>query len=260
MLSSAKDIIKKSISLYEKKSKDLLPYVWLLLIPTALTTVISVGLAIFQDATNIPWYFNTALYVVLAIALSIFSIWVSIALIRVTAALLENRSVKTIKQEMHDAKVLIWSTIVASIFSGLAVFFGFFLFAIPAVIFGIWFAFVSQEVALEKKHGLVALKESKKLVVGRWWKVFWRLLAPGLAFAILAWIAQSIAVLPFTFLLESYEENASIFFLGSSILAILESFIAVLIVPLATAASTILYLELKKNPVKSATPASSDQK
>ncbi len=44
------------------------------------------------------------------------------------------------------------------------------LFIIPGIIVAVWFGFSMYFVALEKIYFVNALKESKKLVVGRWWK------------------------------------------------------------------------------------------
>lgn len=51
---------------------------------------------------------------------------------------------------------------------------GIILFVIPAIIFAVWFNFVTYAVVLEGKKGFSALSFSRQLVSGYWWKVFWR--------------------------------------------------------------------------------------
>lgn len=51
---------------------------------------------------------------------------------------------------------------------------GIILFVIPAIIFAVWFNFVTYAVVLEGKKGFSALSFSRQLVSGHWWEVFWR--------------------------------------------------------------------------------------
>ncbi len=239
MLISAKDLINRSIDLYKNKSEHLLPYVWLLLIPTGLTGLVQMWTEFNGEVFSIT-------SIVLAIIFSIFSLWFTVVFIRVIAELFENRQPKGMKKELEEARHLIIPIIIASILSGLAVIAGLILFVIPGIIFAIWFAFVSQAVALDHKENGGALRMSKALVQGRWWAVFWRLLAPGFVFTIFIWIVQAIVGLPLGYLLGLFEPNSSLFILGSVLFVLAMALVAVLFVPLVTAAPTLLYLELKR--------------
>lgn len=59
---------------------------------------------------------------------------------------------------------------------------GFLLFIIPGIIFLIWFSLAVVILVFEEKRGMLALFQSKQLIAGRWWGVFWRLLVFNLIF------------------------------------------------------------------------------
>lgn len=71
------------------------------------------------------------------------------------------------------------------------------LLIVPAVIFGVFWAFAIYAVMDEKLSGMAALKQSKGVVQGRWWKVFGNLIAFGVVAGIASWIVNQIfGILP----------------------------------------------------------------
>src|SRR5690606_4456856 len=73
---------------------------------------------------------------------------------------------------------------------GLIVFGGFLLLIIPGIIFSVWYAFAALYIALEARGLTVGqvLKDSKRIVLGRWWGTVWRLVAPQVFFSIIMYI------------------------------------------------------------------------
>jgi hypothetical protein len=67
------------------------------------------------------------------------------------------------------------------------------LLVVPAIYFGVLWAFAMYIIIEEKLSGMAALKASREIVRGRWWKV----LGNTLAFAIVAGIVTSIVSMPF---------------------------------------------------------------
>ncbi|PIS40798.1 MAG: hypothetical protein COT26_01430 [Candidatus Kerfeldbacteria bacterium CG08_land_8_20_14_0_20_43_14] len=66
------------------------------------------------------------------------------------------------------------------------------LLIVPAVIFGVFWAFAIYAVVDEKLSGMAALKQSKGVVQGRWWKVLGNLIAFGFVAGIASWVVNRI--------------------------------------------------------------------
>ena len=127
--------------------------------------------------------------------------------------------------------------LIVSILTGLAVLGGLLLFIVPGIIFSVWFAFSFYVVVLDGKEGTEAMRESKKLVEGRWFDTFLRLLVPSLLFLIISGILQS----PFNLIMA----NSKSIFIGSMV-GILSSIVSIMLAPFLVASQAILYNELKK--------------
>lgn len=242
MLIKAGDIISKSFELYKKNWQLLLKYASLYLAPTLIITISATVLLPISETAEAS-IGGSAIYVILAIVMSVISIWFSVVFIKVLMALYQGGQIKNMQDELKNTVPLIFPAILASFFAGLAILGGLLLLIIPGIIFSVWFAFVLYCVVFEEKKGVEALKASKALVDGRWWSVLWGLLLPGLVFAILTMIAQWIVTIPFAFM--GTNSLASII-----ILSIVTTVVSILFIPLSTAAPTILYAELKKTPAQ----------
>ncbi|MBD3311075.1 MAG: hypothetical protein GF349_01080 [Candidatus Magasanikbacteria bacterium] len=231
MLISAGNIISESIKLYRDNAKLFLQYMGLLFIPAAITSV----LALFGN--NGAMVFINLL---VAIAAAVVSIWISIAFIRAVVDRYQNKKAGAIQPELQKATEMILPVVLVSILTGLAVLGGLILLIIPGIIFAVWFAFSYYIVILDNKKGTEALKASKQMVQGRWFGVFWRLLAPGIVFALLGFIAQAIIMLPFRPIMDTQ--------MGVMLASFFSSAVALVIAPFGSAAQSILYIELKKTP------------
>lgn len=247
MLTPAGELISQSFALYKKHRQFFLRYMMLLFIPTAIITVISNLLAYIPESDT---FLLTGLYAIALLVATIVGLWITIAFIRATATTILGKKPAEIKKEMQGVKHLIWPTIWVSFVVGLIILGGTVLFIIPGIIFSIWFSFVVYAIVLEEHTSTNAIKDSKAIVQGRWWAVFWRLVAPGFFFTIIVFIAQGIISFPINRALSGMSAESFSYIALLSLLGLLSSLISVLITPLSTAAPTMLYLELKKTAKK----------
>lgn len=239
MLLSIKDLIKKSYELYAKNAKLFFTYAVIVSIPSiALSFLVTVLRSVFnlRELT-----FLTTLYAILFLILSIvsyfLSLWFSIAFIKAVSDRYNEKNAESIKKVIIDTKKLIVPTLIVSILSGLAVLAGLLLLVIPGIIFSIWFAFSFYVVVLDSKEGTEAMRESKKLVTGRWFATFVRLFIPSLLFL----IVSGILLTPFTYIIE----NSKSILIGNMV-DILSSIVSIAMAPFLIASQAILYNELKK--------------
>lgn len=253
MLIPAGEIISKSIDLYKKNWQLFLKYIGLLLIPSALIIIAASLLGVSQKImfaflSNQSWG-SVIVYILIVIILSITSIWISMGLIKSIANRYEGKETDMIT-DIKSSTPLILTAIGASILSALAILGGMILLIIPGVIFSVWFVFTLYAVVLDNKGAAESLSFSKRLVQGRWWDILWRLLAPGIVFALLGVALQWIVGIPLGIILKSF--GGSI--IGITIYSVISNAVAMLITPLSGCAITILYLEAKKTPVVMHTP------
>ncbi|MEK7084444.1 MAG: hypothetical protein AAB932_04380 [Patescibacteria group bacterium] len=249
MLITATDIIKKSITLYKENTQLFLQYVVLLFFPNGLLSILIVFLyRISGDRGTVNDGIFIGISMLLIITMSLVTIWVSLAFIRTVAARYESKDAPHVRDALHQATPLLWPAVWSSVLALLAAIGGFILLIIPGIILSLWFAFGMYAVALDEKNAVDALRMSKSLVQGRWWSVLWRLLAPGLVFGFLSILIEGLLSLPIEFM----GEMPNLFIL--LIFNLLATAGGLLVAPLLTASSTILYLEMKKTPVPSPTP------
>jgi len=258
---SAKEIILQSVELYKKNTHLFIKYMLVLFIPTGIITILS---AIFGSTGEMVYLYGfgvtLTLYILLIILGSITSLWISLAFIKIIASKHEKKEVPNLKTSLLSIKQLIIPAILVSILNTLIIFGGFILLIVPGIIFAIWFAFAIYDVAInDTKEPIQALKNSKKLVDGRWFEVLWLLFAPGFIFSVSPMIIQKIISWPLNFIVNTTIENSFSFFFLIVLGSILSLAITLIFTPLTTAAPVILYNELKKNPLEMDKPEHPDQ-
>ncbi len=250
MLITASEIIKNSWETYSKNWRSLIPYMALLFISSAVLGLVGiVGLKIETIlGKGSLVLLNNLIVAALDVILLLFTLWTTIALFKNLRNIIENRGMIAIKESYTQTSKYLWPVIWSSFLMGLAVLGGFVLFIIPAVIFAIWFTYVFYTVIFEDKIGVTALKSSKELVVGRWWKTFWLLLAPGFFYGIIIAALQGVFTLPLGIL---FEEKTITFVLTNSLFTTL---ISSLFAPLTALTTLYLYLSAKENPIATNLP------
>ncbi|MEK7211133.1 MAG: hypothetical protein AAB731_00700 [Patescibacteria group bacterium] len=168
---SLSDLIVKPWELYRKKFKALLPLIGLIFAVAALESILrsffsaDAALSITNFLISLPFF--------------LAALWTTVLAIEFLA--------RTVRGEKLNLKELcavslkkLPMAILISVVVGAAVIGGTILLIIPGIIFAVWFNFALYAYILEGKKYLEALKESKILVTGRWFPVFWRLAAINL--------------------------------------------------------------------------------
>ena len=243
MLLSIKDLFEKSADLYKKHLKFLGQYVWIISIPAFLLSIIEPD----SGLVRIPGDF---LNILVSLSLSVVLIWMMAALVRSTAALIQNKPTKPVKEELKGATHKILPVFLASLLSSAAVLGGMIFFIIPGIIFVIWFTFITQEIVLNNVSATGSLSASKHLVEGRWWPVFWRVVAPGFAFAVLVVLTKLVFSTLFIPLRSITIDSAGSFYFFSTLTAVVDTVISVAFIPWITLVSTMVFLDLSAKPVK----------
>jgi len=118
--------------------------------------------------------FSTFFFFIITI---IINAWTSVSLLFVIR---ERGRIVKIKEALVWGWHKMFSYLWISILIGLIVALGFILLIIPGIIFAVWYSFSTYILVAEDRKGIDALKRSKEVVRGFWWKVLWRYIVLGL--------------------------------------------------------------------------------
>lgn len=248
MLLSVSELLKRGLEVYKAHSRLFLTYTLLISIPFAvLSFLYTFVIPPAQDAVNSVGPAEIVSFI-LTIIVTVWSIWVSLALVRVIWAIIKGLPIQSPKQELHNALPLLPRAIGAGILGGLLTFIGLLFLIVPGVIIGLWFTFVTQEVAIEKQTTTNALRESKRLVSGRWSAIFWRVFATAAIFFLITSIPQGLVQL----IIESISRLAHLTAgsIGQHILIFIADLIGlaitVVVTPFGTATQVVFYDDAKR--------------
>ncbi len=137
---------------------------------------------------------RAAVFALLAIPLVVIGAAIAAAMIAATADALHGKPVDmraALSTGIHRLPSLLWVSGLSSlIFLG-----GFVVLVVPAFIFFVWFRFAQDYAVIDGVRGMAALRASKRLVAGRWWTTFFRIVAPLLFFYIAARFASALVYL-----------------------------------------------------------------
>jgi len=247
MLISAGDIIKSSWELFAKNWRKLFVYMALLLLPSVVLSILGV-VSLYMSAYVPSSTISTSIIIALVGAASVvFTLWTAIAFAKVLYNCLKNQAVGEWKSVYSSSSGLIWPIIYTSFLVSLIVMGGTLLFIIPGIIFMIWYSFSFYTVVFEGKTWMQALTASKSLVAGRWWSILWRLFLPGFVFGLLAGVAATLC----SYLIELIPLSA---ITNAVVERVVSSVINIIITPVTAAASLILYVSAKENPISMPAP------
>jgi len=203
------------------------------------------GIYIYSVIPSLTWVPKIIILLVLA-ATFVFDIWVSVALVRGVKMLLGREPGGDNWQSIFNSSShLIWPAFYTSTMIALVVLLGLILFFVPGVIFTVWYCFGYYAAILEGKSGTAALAHSKRMVVGRWWPIVLRLLAPFVLFMVIGTAIRYIVVLPVNFLPLNQ-------FSVLLIQGLLATIVNILMAPLFYSSGLILYLSAKNTPLETA--------
>lgn len=246
MLITAPEIIKNSWETYSKNWKILFPYMVLLFassITLGLVGLLGLQIEKFLDKGSLI-FINNLFIAALTVALLLISLWITLALTKSLRAIIEKKEIINIKENLLQTSKYLWPIIWTSFLLILAIIGGFIMFLIPALIFAIWFAYYFYIVIFENKKGIDALKSSKELVSGRWWKTLWLILAPSIFYGIIILVIQGALNYPLIFIFG--EKTLTYFFTRS----VFTTTISALFAPLSALTTLYLYLSAKANPLE----------
>jgi hypothetical protein len=244
MLITSIEIIKNSWKIYQKNFRALVPYMLILIIPNFVlgaTGIMSLFLDQFTKA-GIWIMLNNLTVVAIVIASALFSLWANIALVKTIKEIILGKEVIKLKQGLNISSHLIWPAIVTSLLVILIILGGTILLIIPGIIFSLWYTFAYYVIILEEKTGMNALRESKKMVYGRWWEIFFRLFLPGIFFGLILMIINSIATNLTQYI---FHGTYSALISKGLLLAAINS----IAIPLSALTTILLYLSARENPV-----------
>lgn len=246
MLINVGEIINKSWGYYAKNFKKLLPMMCLLFIPNFILGLVGI-FSIYMDqyaATGVYMLINNLVVLAVFVGSLVFTLWASMALAKNLGLIVHEKPITALKEAFSDTSHLIWPAIYTAVLVFLAVLGGTILLIIPGLIFSIWFCFAYLAVIFDEKRGVAALKESKKLVSGRWWKILWRMLAPGIFYGVFFLIVLNL----FTYALEAMIDKESLQFMIAN--GFVNGILSALLSPLTALTSILLYFSAKENPVQ----------
>ncbi len=187
-----------------------------------------------------------------SLPLSLIFAAVTIGVIDAVAKTLQNKKAAVGESMLVGGHKLI-SFIWISILIGLMIALGAILLVIPALIFAVWYSFAANSLVVDGVRGSGALKASHKLVSGRWWSVFFRLVIPYLFFYFVVRFGLALVLL----LLGAVLGDPGLFFGDITDITTVSNLhiLTTTIVPqvaygfglvLATAANLIVWFDLKK--------------
>ncbi|MSU75229.1 MAG: hypothetical protein EXS55_01825 [Candidatus Magasanikbacteria bacterium] len=237
---SISNIISQAWLLYSKNWRALSIYMAFLFLPTFLMSILGiVGVSLNKVIPGSALVSNIIIGIIFIISLLI-TFWTTIALTCGLKAMLDNAPNHSWRAMFDKASPLLWPFAYTSLIVGLVVFGGTILFIIPGIIFTVWYAFTGYVVLFDGEKGAAALSASKRLVVGRWWPIIFRLIIPNLLFMFIFMAAQMVVAAPITAFLPT----------GPALVAanIVSALGKAILTPLTGAAILILFLDAKQKP------------
>lgn len=243
MLLSSRELLQATIELYRREFWLFLGYAAWLVVPAA----------VFYFAMALPQNPVTAVLIVVTVVLQLFVwLWITVCLMRATAALSMNQSVdphvlSTQSLRRVQPLLAVW------FLQSLIFIAGFLLLVLPAIIFWVWYGMAQMVTGIDERRPVEALTLSRALVRGRFLSALWRLIAGPVVITllygfVLAAILYAIAIplgIDTTLL---FSENPPLWE------SLMDTVVSMFVMPLYIIYLTLLYLDLKKNPLEKAAP------
>lgn len=244
-LLGAADIIDRSWEVVRRNIGRFLPIVGVFLIPSIAATVAFETLS-GQNLGIGPWQ-GPILAVAIYVPLVVLSIIQTIALTRAVAAGVTGEPMPPLPDLLKTALPLIVPVFLASFTLGVMLLAGLVVLIIPMIVMAVWFAFILQAIVLDHASWMGAFGASKSLVSGRFWPVFWRLVAPYVFWLLVMWVVTALVVFFLNGAAGSFTvripENAPLWLTIAA--GVATDGVGALMAPFFLAVTTLLYLNLK---------------
>lgn len=190
------DLLKEAFAIYKDR---FITYLGILLIPTIVIAVLAftfaaLGVATFEASLNVDiiTVFKSLSLAIAVIALVGFFIqsWGYLALIYAIKDRKENIGLQeAYKRSLYKLVSYWWVAFLSTVIVGL----GFICLIIPGIIFLVWFGFAPFVLVNEGIGGFTALLQSKSYVSGRFFPIFFRLVAIAIIGLVLVIIGSSVS-------------------------------------------------------------------
>ncbi len=196
-------LVKKAFSIYQERFL-LISQIVVVNLPFAVITSLYSELynreSFQRIASANPWGAGLVglLLLLVGITGSLVALWAHLSVI---FAIKERESTMTARQFLAMGwsrwKSGAWTYFLIVLFALL----GFLALIIPGILLSVWFAFSLYIVAYEGLSGMAAIKRSRQLVIGRWWRVFYRhlvisvmMLAIVMLLSPISWLADVVNI------------------------------------------------------------------
>ena len=188
MLISLTELFEQSFEKYQKHFAKTFPYLAIIL--AALLLRYGVGyLGVNLAYTRLSVFLTDLIVLILLIAVFILGYWGTLAFIKVAQSLDQNLPLSPFKQQFLNSKKYLLPVFLVTAISVFLVALGGILLFIPGVIFFVWYYFSNYAAIFETQSIGSSLSDSKKLIVGRWWAMAWRIAVPKIIFSLLSGLA-----------------------------------------------------------------------
>lgn len=245
MLISVSNLITKSWQDYTKNLHEWMLFAALMFAPSFILVLAGSFLG-FLSVYAPALTGSTDLIVLVLLALSVVvGFWSSLALTHAAGTFITKKQTDHWKEHYAAALPLLWPALVTGAFVTIAVTFGVILFIIPGIIFLGWYFFAGYRVIFENESGFKALRESKKMMFGRWWAVAWRLVVGVTVFSFLFSLAIFVVGVAVNFLPVSEDLISVVTIISHLALS------SIFLIPTTTLVVSNLYFSLRENPVSS---------
>ncbi len=246
MLITSAQIIRESLSLYRKQWKVLFIYV-ILFVVVPLGFIIGAGIVIglLERFLEISRLFQVILLLAAGLFSLVLTMWVYVAMATAVHHLIAGQVPPSARRLLTEAKPLLWPMIYTNAAVLFLILLGTILFIIPGFMFLGWYFFTSLCVIFDKERGLKPLASSKNLVIGRWFMLAWRVVAPVTFFAVVVNLLQWLILIPLIYFarLSTWSPEAI-----DGIKDLVSTIFYLLLLPLNTVAIVLLYFSAKATP------------
>lgn len=235
MVVSAKELIRSSVQFYRKHLFKSLLYLFFLTLPA-----VSIGLVVFF----VPM--APLLRQILSFASTLLSLIPLLAFIRFIASQKQQIDIGPTRHQLVTA-VHLWrkATVTYIVITAILLIAALPLL-FPAIFLSVWLAFCIHVVALEGKGMFDAVRMSRNLSKWRWWSVAWRLFIPLILYSIIAYTPFKLVM----FGAAIVSTTSGIVLLIMITLQFLAILWIILVAPLLTITTTLLYLDLSNHPLQ----------
>ena len=238
------DLFSESWNEYRRNFKlFFMLLLWLVFVPALIIFIIGMGLPDVSDVANpidaLKILFSSPFTYILAVLGFVKIILYLILSVSLIYFVFYNKRIKSYGEAIRGGMNYFWGYLGLNIVLVFLLFFLFLLLIIPGILFLVYWTFAFYILIGENKGIWESMKESKKLVRGRWWKVFGYAL---LFFLILAAISLVLSIPSIIVGLVTSKGNIFV----SALSLITNWIISLLFTPLSVLFFKNFYLELKK--------------